>query len=264
MRTDQFYIFSHLGHQNFIFDDEEKAIFFFENFIGNVMLMKGGKEIRTKQSINDVDTLIHAGLFVQHGIIKDEYNTIDERFLKNPSKETIDYYKEAIKLFSTPGNGLGLFGNSGTGKTTLMRFLNMAAKGGYINGKPFENVKIYDIIKHFKTDGLDVIRRFKLDDESRCNICIDDLGRDKGERKQYGDVINIVGEIIQTRYDCLKEHGLITHFTTNCSPEEIQDLYDPPKTDDTEESRQFVIWGRMCEMTNSIVIEGPNHRLNKK
>lgn len=264
MIPDKYYVFSHLACKNYIFNRAKDALYFYNNFVGDAMLMKNGKVRRKKEYNYNIENLIHAGLFILHGIIKDEYHTIDPRFLRYPSKETIDYYKDAIAFFKSPGNGLGLFGETGTGKSTLMAFLNMAAKGGYIKGLPFQNVRIYDIMKHFKTEGLAVIKRFKLDEDAGCNICIDDLGRDNGERKQYGDTINILGEIIQIRYDALKERGLITHFTTNCSPEELQNLYDPPKPDHPEEPRQLVIWGRLREMTNHMVIEGSNYRLTEK
>lgn len=256
MRTDQFYVFSRLGKKHFIFDNEKHATEFFEKFIGDAMLMKGAKSIAIKDSIEDAVTLIHAGIFIQHGILRDESNIIDERYLEKPKQYIIEQYEQAIKYFSTPGYGLGLFGESGLGKTTMMRFLNMASQAGYINGKQFENVKVYDIIKTFKTDGFDVMKRFKLDDQSRCNICIDDLGRDNGMRLQYGDKINILADIIESRYDSYIDHGLITHFTTNYSPEELQKIYD---TRD-----QPVIWGRICEMTNFLEVEGTNHRFNLK
>lgn len=253
MRTDQFYVFSRFGRKHFMFNDEKKATSFFDKFVGEAMLMKGAIEISKKNTITDIPTLIHAGIFFQHGILRDGNNTIDERFLMCPDQKTIDDYKEIINNFKS-GYGVFLFGKSGIGKTTMIRFLQTASIGGYIDGGEFENVKVYDIIKTFKTESYGVIKKYKLDDESNCNICIDDLGRDNGSKVYYGDRVNVLSEIIESRYDSFIERGLITHFTSNFSKEELQQMYDT--------TGEPVIWGRICEMTIFKILTGDNYRLN--
>jgi hypothetical protein len=249
----QYQIYSYLGKKEFQFIDKTEANIFFDQFIGNAIMMSEGKEIRKKNTIKSHEDLIHASIFLQHGITRDGTNVIIEKFLVPPSSETIDNFSEAMSKFSEPGKGIGIFGQPGVGKTTIIRFLRMSSDAGYISAKGFEKVTVRDIVTNFKQYGSEVFSRLKLDAGSRINICIDDLGRDNGMRMLYGDRVNVLADILESRYDAYIDYGLLTHFTTNFNEEELQKLYDP--------NGILSNWGRLCEMCNFLVIEDKNFRI---
>lgn len=251
--NDNYLVFSYLGSKTFKFKEEAEARSFFELFIGKGILLSNNKLLEMKDDIQSFEDLVHAAIFLQHGITKDGNNIILRQYLQHPSEKTIDIYQTATDLFCEPGKGLALFGNSGVGKTTIMRFLNMAAESNYIKGKQFSKISVKKIISLFKTSGFDVFDELKLNECHGENICMDDIGRDKGMRIQYGDKINIIGDIIESRYDSYIDKGLITHFTSNYGEEELRAMYDEP--------RRPVIWSRICEMTNFFVVEGKNFRM---
>lgn len=73
--------------------------------------------------------------------------------------------------------------------------------------------------------------------------CFDDLGTEQ-KANQYGKGVEVFKRIIEERYDSWKFNGLITHFTSNLSNEEIMERYGERAYD------------RLKEMCN--VIKYPN------
>jgi hypothetical protein len=250
----RYHITSRLGKTHYYFDELYEASQFFNDFVGDVLFLEKGKIIDQKEDITDIPTLIHAGLFVQHGVKPGSDYIIDKSFIDPPSDQTLDNWHEAIEKFKIPGKGIMLFGVSGVGKTTLMRFLQMAAMGNYLDKrKSFDKVKVIDLIGSFRTMGAKVLDHYKLSDTAKTNICFDDLGRDKGGRLLYGDKVDIMGDIIDLRYDSFIEKGLITHFTTYFDDDELKKMYDG--------EGEPVIWGRICEMVSFHTVHGYNYRL---
>jgi hypothetical protein len=56
------------------------------------------------------------------------------------------------------------------------------------------------------------------------SYCFDDLGFEK-EAIYYGNECDVMKEIILSRYDLFESIGMITHFTTNLSLEELETRY---------------------------------------
>lgn len=56
------------------------------------------------------------------------------------------------------------------------------------------------------------------------HACFDDLGSEE-VRNLYGNKKEVMVDIIQERYDHFIEHGLMTHFTTNLGPDDIEKRY---------------------------------------
>jgi DNA replication protein DnaC len=120
---------------------------------------------------------------------------------------------------------IGLIGKTGSGKSKtfeiMQEFISIDDIRYKKDGKLAKfNYKIFsskNIAGEFSKNGYDAIWKF-----SNINsLCIDDLGAESDEVKHYGSKVNVIEEIIETRY----LNGLFTHFTSNLKPDNILDMY---------------------------------------
>lgn len=56
------------------------------------------------------------------------------------------------------------------------------------------------------------------------SYCFDDLGTED-EVKHYGSQANVMGQIILMRYDLFQERGIVTHFTSNLTAQQVEKHY---------------------------------------
>lgn len=116
--------------------------------------------------------------------------------------------------------GLLLTGPVGCGKTSLMKlFSSLSSKDKTFIIKPSREVTM-----EFSKYGYDVIHRYSRKRRSPKPICFDDIGIEPPMR-YFGDEINVMGEILLSRYDLYISHGIRTHATTNLNAEEIEKRY---------------------------------------
>jgi DNA replication protein DnaC len=165
------------------------------------------------------------------GFILDDYNqpifelmcyyfSLDEKFLafaenlgvKNPSLD----------------KGIVLAGNFGVGKTTLMKLFMKNQRQVYI----IQNAK--KISDSYEKDGNETIEEYFNKRKNAFNdpavfyqeysgICIDDLGTEN-VKSNYGNKKNVIGDIIEMRY----ERGVMGkwfHATTNLSSDQLSEFY---------------------------------------
>jgi DNA replication protein DnaC len=123
------------------------------------------------------------------------------------------YYFAEDKKFEELGfslkKGLLLTGGVGCGKTTLMKFFSTNRRQKYA-------VKsVRDISYQFAEEGFEMIRQY-----NQRVWCFDDLGTE-GERKHYGDIVNVMKDILLNRYD----RNMTTHLTTNLTGDQIRECY---------------------------------------
>ena len=78
--------------------------------------------------------------------------------------------------------------------------------------------------------------------------CFDELGRMTGPVMLYGDPVDIVEQVIETRYIRNRTYGQITHFVSNCPPSDLQNLLSPP------------VFDRVKSMITSICLDGESKR----
>lgn len=118
--------------------------------------------------------------------------------------------------------GLLLIGNIGCGKTYLMNLLK------FCPNKKFLIKPCCDIALEFlQGDNYRVLSKYgkKLELlEDYRDICFDDLGAEN-IRKFYGDEVNVIGEILEYRYERFINHRELTHATSNLLPEQLADYY---------------------------------------
>lgn len=153
-----------------------------------------------------------------------------------------------------PNKGILLYGNIGTGKTTLMKYFQEAVAA------PFRMASAIDLVNDYQSqkNGQDIISDyadlFQNNVQSRffgnrnIGLCIDDVGVES-EARNFGNAKNVIGEIISTRYQNLR--GPFTHITTNLTPTELRELYGAR------------VYDRMKEMFNVVEFPATSHSRRK-
>jgi DNA replication protein DnaC len=181
------------------------------------------------------------------------YFTGDNEFIKIAAENEIEN--------PSLSKGLLIAGNFGTGKTWMMKLFSKNARQtywmrsakeiaqGYLNsGKKradgsFEDKKIpIEYIELFKNAVNDAAVFY----QPLSGLCIDDLGSES-KKNNFGNVMNVVGDLIEERY-YNKNYGLYLHATTNLSSIELKDFYGER------------VVSRMREIFNFIELPGTDRR----
>lgn len=119
--------------------------------------------------------------------------------------------------------GLILIGNTGTGKTVLMRALREAMRDVW--GVSFGIRSCADMSRDFNpkdTGGYQAVEPWI----NAPHVCFDDLGTEPRESVHMGLKSNLMAEVIEGRYDRLmRGQKAWTHFTTNLGIPEIEERY---------------------------------------
>lgn len=121
--------------------------------------------------------------------------------------------------------GLLLYGNIGSGKTTLADALLRLIRIKKATAKIYRKTAIE--IADFAKSDID-----KYQEITRCEMLfIDDMGEEPFFVKNYGNEVSPLVELLYYRYDRL----LFTVITTNKLENEISDIYGPRIADRIEE-----------------------------
>lgn len=119
--------------------------------------------------------------------------------------------------------GLLLIGNTGTGKTLLMRAVRDAMRDVF--GVSFGIRSCADMSRDFNpkdTGGYQAVEPWI----NAPHVCFDDLGTEPRESVHMGLKSNLMAEVIEGRYDRLmRGQKSWTHFTTNLGIPEIEERY---------------------------------------
>jgi len=139
----------------------------------------------------------------------------------------------------SPDKGLWLYGNIGTGKSTMLRivkeFCKMVRPPGN-NGRiySFAIVNAVDICARFSARGFPGIEDYI----GSSRLAIDELGSEVIPTGYYGTPLNVIQHLLQGRYD--RKHSSFTHVTTNISLKQISSMYSPRIYDRCKEMFNFV------------------------
>jgi len=176
-------------------------------------------------------------------------------FTNTPEVEEL--YLKGLKYFHSDetcgwdlNKGIYLYGVFGVGKTLFFNVFNsylLIMRGG------FRKVTSDEIMSRFATHGFQVIEelcavKLSMAGSAPINLFIDDVGQGANSVKYYGSSTNVIVEILQRRYRCLTDGGLLTHLSTNLEPTEIKDIYGE------------YISSRAKEMFNPILFPGKDKR----
>lgn len=143
--------------------------------------------------------------------------------------------------------GLWLYGDIGTGKSSLMRVFAEYLRLGFNGFK----IHICDgVSNNYSREG-------NLDEYTHNQygyigepvwMCFDELGREAIPANHFGTKLNVMQHILHIRYSLWQSQRLKTFVTTNCDPLQIETLYGD------------FIRDRVREMFNVILIEGKSRR----
>lgn len=152
----------------------------------------------------------------------------------------------------SPSKGLWIWGDIGTGKSTLIKIINRFC----YEVRPYEPIgrrhtplpfwmrirRAIDLCDAYARDGVEGLANLIAIER----LVIDDLGTENRLTSHYGTSTNVIGDLLLRRYDMRRDYQ--TYVTTNLSPPQIMDVYGPR------------IYDRCGEMFNFISLNGYSHR----
>lgn len=154
-----------------------------------------------------------------------------------------------------PAKGLWLWGNNGTGKSTLLEIVKSAGailrpmdSRGYPYG--FRTINATQICAAYQNGGYEALEPWV----NSSRLAIDELGAETIPTGYYGTTENVIQYIMQRRYD--RRRGAFTHVTTNLecpldvNRSQIASVYGPR------------VYDRCKEMFNFIEMRGQSFRKN--
>jgi len=170
--------------------------------------------------------------------------------------EQLIYYFMWDKKFSGDlTKGLLLRGSIGSGKSILLKIFSIKEPNLNFNQtKNFLYYSVIDVYMECINGGFQSIENYckfsnlEESDKWKNTICFDELGVESLTAKNYGNSVNIMEMIIQKRYNNWQNHGQLTHFTTNLTPDEIENSYGER------------VRSRLAEMCNDICLLGNDRR----
>jgi len=144
--------------------------------------------------------------------------------------------------------GIYLCGNVGSGKTTLMDILNKCnfpypeRRFGILQCRRVAASYLEHGPKGIEAHTIKAVE-IRNDETKLKHVCYDDLGAER-QVVYFGNHINVMEEVLQDRYAHFSKHGLLSHFTSNLTMDEVETMYS------------LRCASRLREMCNIVVLGG--------
>lgn len=154
----------------------------------------------------------------------------DYRFdepVRKAAREILDWFN------SDSRKGILLMGNIGSGKTRLMQIFEIYSRA-LESPKLFEIINVLELQEKFVKQGWQGIESYSRNTVRTAydteeifpkSICIDDLGVETNQVNHYGNSVNVIEELLFTRYELWFYSGIVTHATTNLNSKMLQEKY---------------------------------------
>jgi len=178
----------------------------------------------------------------------------------NLSTEQEEYYLDLFAYFmGAPrrfdvSKGLLILGTVGTGKTLSMQVMRKIFNGfriaetRYIIRDFFASNPNTVIIDLYGRESFGKTPAGIIDYKKPINYCFDDFGLESVNVKVYGNVANVMEEIIHDRYQNFLKHKMMTHATSNLDIAQLQECYGERTRD------------RLRQMMNVVTLTGESLR----
>jgi len=168
--------------------------------------------------------------------------------LKELYTELIRYFHADPKFVGDLNKGLLLMGPTGTGKTLAMQIMRLYRQidntkmkhYGKYKSMQFDIVPSDEIVYAYMNHGLEGIEKYRR----RIVICIDDIGNEIPQAKNFGNNLDVMGRFLIERYSM----KLMTFATTNFSMEQMNERYDDR------------VVSRMHGLFNFMILNGSDYR----
>jgi len=146
-----------------------------------------------------------------------------------------------------PNKGLLLWGDIGTGKSTIIKILGEVLRP---KGEGYLTVSCSYLATRFTALGIEALNSSTYNETEMgtrpVNRAFDELGREPIPARHYGNELNIMQYILQCRYEI--RHKVKTFATTNINPKNLGKLYGG------------YIEDRINEMFNEVELAGKSRR----
>ena len=138
--------------------------------------------------------------------------------------------------------GLWLWGNNGTGKTTILKIIQefshaIGKRDAWGNEYGFRINSVPVICGIYEKEGRGGIEQFA----TLRRQAFDELGAEEVITGHYGTPLNVMQYILMRRYD--RRFDSFTHVTTNLTKEELQERYGDRVYDRCKEMFNFIHLG---------------------
>jgi DNA replication protein DnaC len=144
------------------------------------------------------------------------------------------------------GKGIFMRGPIGSGKSLLfLIFRTITTKLEMDSG--FVHFPARGIVQDFMQNGYQSFSKY-----GKRNICIDDIGDEPTETQHYGSMVNVIENLLLSRYFDWQRNGYVTHLTTNYRLDNLREFYGTRIT------------SRISEMCNEVVLISEDRRQKTK
>jgi hypothetical protein len=227
-----------------------------EQIIKPVMFQHEEEKIHGRTIYNRQTWVIkQIGEKLRHNFVIDQNNRIDLKLLLlyfAGDNSFINQY-QIYNNKNIPGDlnkGICLIGGVGSGKTLLFQIFQEYTQK-FIKANQFTWYNEQEIINKFSISGIDAIKEFTSDRYETKHIYIDDLASKQSESKikYWGNNIDVIENVLNTRYVSLINYRQLTHISTNIYSKFWANIFDLRLND------------RMKEMFNIIELQGNSRRI---
>lgn len=153
--------------------------------------------------------------------------------------------RHVAEFVTEPGTKFGILlcGNPGNGKTTMLyafqHATNYLVKQGMFNNEQYRGYDIGLVV----LDARDITEEAKdhkgfAHTKQRYMLGVEDIGREPTEVLDYGNVLNPVIDLLESRY----REQLFTFVTTNLTPKQIRAKYGNRIADRFNEMMECVVF----------------------
>lgn len=153
-----------------------------------------------------------------------------------------NFITEAEKLGvknASLSKGIMLIGGVGSGKTLMFDIFRIYTSE-ILHVNSFQKHISMNIVNNTNMKGIEYLDIFNVNDGRPITCYIDDIAGSNEVIKHFGTEINVIEQLLLTRYNIYKRYDKLTHTSTNKYPAELKEIYDGRVIDRMKEMFNFI------------------------